>query len=56
MIPILQILFDGKPKLPFIGKDDFIKALCFDCRMKFSIREFIIGVKGGNFFISMPMD
>ena len=24
--------------------------------MKFSIREFIIGVKGGNFFISIPMD
>ena len=30
VIPILQVLFYGKPKLIFVGKDDFIQTLRFD--------------------------
>ena len=56
VIPILQVLFYGKPKLIFVGKDVLSKHSVLIARMKFSIREFIIGVKGGSFFISIPMD
>ena len=56
VIPIIQILFDGKTKLPLIGKDILSRHSVLIARMKFSIREFIIGVNGGCFFISIPID
>ena len=31
VIPVFPIFFDSKPQLPFIGKDDLVQALCFDC-------------------------
>ena len=56
VVPVFQVFFDSNPQLPFIGKDDFVKALCLYCPDKVSIREFIIGINGGNFLISIPMD